>query len=109
MCQLTITTKEVATIVINGTTYDSDTLTKEACGKILMAQVFDKRINELKNDQVMAQIALNTVVLELEAMTAGKMTTVQPVQKIISEPVAEKSAPEAKSSTAKNKTSRTKS
>ena len=55
----------MATIVINGKTYDSDILTKEARDKILMAQVFDKRINELKNDQVMAQIALNTVVLEL--------------------------------------------
>ncbi len=99
----------MAIIVINGKTYDSDILTKEARDKILMAQVFDKRINELKNDQVMAQIALNTVVLELEAMTAGKMTTVQPVQKIIPEPAAEKSAPEPKSSTAKKKTSRTKS
>ena len=74
-----------------------------------MAQVFDKRINELKNDQVMAQISLNTVVLELEAMTAGKMTAVQPVQKSIPEPVGEKSAPEAKSSTAKKKTSNIKS
>ena len=53
----------MAIIVINGKTYDSDILTKEARDKILMAQVFDKRINELKNDQVMAQIALNTVVL----------------------------------------------
>ncbi len=63
----------------------------------------------MKNDQVMAQIALNTVVLELEAMTAGKMTAVQPVQKIKPEPDAEKSAPETKLSTAKKKTSRTKS
>ena len=72
----------MATIVINGKTYDSEILTKEARDKILMVQVFDKRINELKNDQVMAQIALNTVVLELEAMTTGKMTAVQPEQKI---------------------------
>ncbi len=99
----------MATIVINGKTYDSDILTKEARDKILMAQVFDKRINELKNDQVMAQIALNTVVLELEAMTAGKMTAVQPLQTIALEPVAEKAVPETKSSTAKKKTSRTKS
>ncbi len=99
----------MATIVINGKTYDSDILTKEARDKILMAQVFDKRINELKNDQVMAQIALNTVLLELEAMTAGKMTAVHPLQTIALEPVAEKSAPETKTSTAKKKTSRTKS
>ncbi len=99
----------MATIVINGKTYDSDILTKEARDKILMAQVFDKRINELKNDQVMAQIALNTVVLELEAMTAGKMTAVQPLQAIALEPVAEKAVPETKSSAAKKKTSRTKS
>ena len=99
----------MATIVINGKTYDSEILTKEARDKILMVQVFDKRINELKNDQVMAQIALNTVVLELEAMTAGKMTTVQPLTKITPEPVGEKSAPEAKSSTAKKKTSNIKS
>ena len=99
----------MATIVINGKTYDSEILTKEARDKILMVQVFDKRINELKNDQVMAQIALNTVVLELEAMTAGKMTTVQPLTKITPEPVTEQPAPEAKSSIAKKKTSRTKS
>ena len=53
----------MATIVIIGKTYDSDIITKEVCDKILMAQVLDKRIHELKNDHVMAQIALNTVVL----------------------------------------------
>ena len=98
----------MAAIIINGKTYDLDLLTKEARDKIIMAQVFDKRINELKNDQVMAQIALNTVVLELETMTSGKMITSHPVGTSAPAPAA-KITPETKPKMPKKSTTRKKS
>ena len=70
----------MANVTINGKDYNPETLSNEAKEKLMMAQFCDRKIVDLKADLIIAQIARNSVVDQLQALanveTNGKARTV---------------------------------
>jgi len=69
----------MATVTINGKEYNPETLSNEAKEKLMIAQFCDRKIVDLKADLIIAQIARNSVVEQLQALasveTNGKSNT----------------------------------
>jgi hypothetical protein len=58
----------MANVTINGRDYNPETLSNEAKEKLMMAQFCDRKIVDLKADLIIAQIARNSVVDQLQAL-----------------------------------------